>query len=116
MQERKLTLAGMMDGIVETMFSEAMQDVLSNIADPNTKSDAVRTITFTVTVKPNEKRTDAALNIECKTSLAKLRPVSTILLLGETEGLPAAVEAFRNEELFGDPHGRPRGVVEGGVR
>jgi hypothetical protein len=106
----------LMDGVVETMFDEAMQDVLANISDPNTKSDAVRTITFTVTVKPNEKRTDAALNIECKTSLAKLRPVSTMLLLGQSDGQPAAVEAFRNEELFGDPHGRPHGVVEGGVR
>jgi hypothetical protein len=39
-----------------------------------------------------------------------------MLLLGQSDGQPAAVEAFRNEELFGDPHGRPHGVVEGGVR
>ena len=114
-ESKKLKLASLSDGAAEMMFEAAMTDILENIDDPNTKADAVRTITLTITVKPNEQHTDAAIVMECTTKLAKTRPVGTVVLLGRSEGEFAAVEVLRQESLFGSPHGRPSGIVEGGA-
>lgn len=110
---RGVTLSGMMGGAAEELFADAFLRVLENIEDPNTDHKTTRKVTLVISVKPNEKRTDAVVGVDCKVKLAAVKPIGTVVLLGRTDGLPAAVEVLRQESLFGEPHGRPSGVVAG---
>lgn len=56
MPEVKLNLDTLQGGAARELFEIELQKVLRNIADPNTKPDAVRKLTLEVTIKPNEKR------------------------------------------------------------
>lgn len=110
---RQVELGTFMDGAAGLLFAEAFQRVLENIEDPATDVKATRRITLVISVKPNEKRTDAAIMVDCKTKLSPAKPMGTVVLLGRKDGQPAAVEVFQQERLFGEKFGRPEGVVVG---
>ena len=105
-----VTLTGVMDGAAEELFQQALSRVLENIDDPNTAPKAKRSITLTLSVEVDEERRNAKLYVDCKTKLAPSRPLSTHLHIGRHEGRMAAVEAFRQEEMFPTPNSRPAAV------
>lgn len=91
------TLAG---GAVEEKLQYALSEVADNIADPNTDPKKARKITMTLTVKPNEQRTIANVEIDVKTSLAAPIGISTTLMIDRDEKGKAVVS-----EIYGnDPN------------
>lgn len=113
MRSRDVNLSTLHDGAVDVLFREALADVLKNVEDPNADPKAKRKITITITVKPNEARESAAIDIDCKTKLAPLKPLATTVILGhDDDGEFSAVEILRQEKLPLDtPDSRPIGLV-----
>ncbi len=82
LQEIKLeTLDG---GGAAELFNNRFEELLRNIADPNTDPEAVREITLKVKVKPHKSRElgDLSYNISLKT--AGPRSVSAMAYFGKT--------------------------------
>jgi len=81
----KLSFATLAGGGVEEKLQYALDEVAENIADPNTDAKKVRKVTMTLTLKPNEQRTIANLEVDVKTSLAAPVGISTTLMIDRDE-------------------------------
>lgn len=86
------TLAG---GGVQEKLQYALKEVAENIADPNTDAKKTRKVTMTLTLKPNEQRSIANLEVDVKTSLAAPVGISTTLMIDrDKEGKIVAQEIY----------------------
>jgi len=81
----KLSFTTLAGGGVEEKLQYALDEVAENIADPNTDAKKVRKVTMTLTLKPNEQRTIANLEVDVKTSLAAPVGISTTLMIDRDE-------------------------------
>ena len=111
---RHVKLSTLLDGACDALFNEKLREVLENIEDPNTDPKAKRRIRLTVTFKPNEARENAAIDVDCEAKLAAPKPVGTVVLIGRSDGEPAAVELLHQESFTEQLVNGPRGVVSGG--
>lgn len=64
-------------GAMAERINRELQKVAENVMDPNTKADAVRTVTISIKIKPNEARQMGVSDIEVKSSLAPAKGVPT---------------------------------------
>jgi hypothetical protein len=111
MQEVTLDTIG--GGALSELFTAELARILSNITDPNTDATKKRTMTITVTFKPNKNRDVADVDLTCGTKLAGIMTVSTQLFMGKHHGKLIAVESDpRQSELF-DQERRPLASVAG---
>lgn len=55
-QEQNVKLENLGCGAAAEMFQKELENVIANICDPNTKPDAVRTVTLKVKIKPGKDR------------------------------------------------------------
>ncbi len=81
----ELSFATLAGGGVEEKLQYALNEVAENIADPNTDAKKARKVTMTLTLKPNEQRTIANLEVDVKTSLAAPMGISTTLMIDRDE-------------------------------
>lgn len=96
----KLSFSTLAGGGVEEKLQYALDEVAANIADPNTDPKKARKITMTLTLKPNEQRTIANLEIDVKTSLVAPVGISTTLMIDRDEKGKAVAQ-----EIYGkDPN------------
>jgi hypothetical protein len=73
-QSVKLTIANLGGGGLIEDFDRELRAVCENIADPNVKTDAVRTVTVIVKVKPDKKGQTAGVSFSVKSSLPGAEP------------------------------------------
>jgi len=101
-EEEKVSLATLKGGAAIEVFDMALQRVLDNINDPNTKPSATREVTLKVTIKPSEDRGSGAIAIACSSKLASIQEVGTVLYFGKDEMGDGAAFEFnaRQPELF----------------
>lgn len=66
------SLAG---GAMSERINRELGKVAENIMDPNTKADAVRTVTVTIKIKPDEAREIGMTDIQVKSSLAPAKGI-----------------------------------------
>nr|MDD3021825.1 replication terminator protein [Alphaproteobacteria bacterium] len=93
--EEKLSFATIAGGGVEEKLQYALSEVAANIADPNTDAKKARKVTMTLTIKPNESRMIANVDIDVKTSLAAPVGISTTLMIDrDKEGKVVASEIY----------------------
>ena len=104
------TLASVADGAAEALFADALTKVLENIDDLNTEAKAPRTITLTITIRPDERRQSGVVSVGCKTKMPTTKPVTNTVFMGRHLGKLAVVEAMPQEDMFTEPHGKPRAV------
>ena len=71
---------------------------MANIADINT-TEETRTITLTVSFKPNEDRTMCPIVVKCKSTLAGDKPFATALFLTEGPGRKPEAYEYNPEQL-----------------
>ena len=71
-----------------------MNRLVENILDPNTKATAVRKMTLTIKLAPDDRRENIVVSFEVKPSLAPTTPIVTSLYMaGEDScGVPQVVE------------------------
>jgi len=81
----KLSFSTLAGGGVEEKLQYALDEVAENIADPNTDAKKTRKVTMTLTLKPNEQRTIANLEVDVKTSLAAPVGISTTLMIDQDQ-------------------------------
>ena len=95
----KLSFSTLAGGGVQEKLQYALDEVAANIADPNTDAKKTRKVTMTLTLKPNEQRSIANLEIDIKTSLVAPIGISTTLMIDRDEKGQMAVQ-----EIYGkDP-------------
>ena len=81
----KLSFSTLAGGGVEEKLQYALDEVAANIADPNTDAKKARKVTMTLTLKPNEQRSIANLEIDVKTSMVAPKGISTTLMIDRDE-------------------------------
>jgi len=81
MSEQKLSLANLGDGGALELFDEALKTVLANIQDTNTSPDAARSITLTVTFKPDKSRDFGRLKYKVVPKIAPIAEQETRIFL-----------------------------------
>ena len=64
MDAHELTLATVMKGTVPEMFAVAAEQILANIADPNTSATAARTLHMEFTFKPFPDRSGVSISLK----------------------------------------------------
>jgi hypothetical protein len=103
---KKLTLATIGDGGLVEDFDRELRALCENIADPNVKTDAVRTITVTLKVKPDAKGQTAGLSYSVKSSLPGADPgiqMAWIAMDEEKKNITLFHVDQRQEPLFKEP-------------
>lgn len=111
---QNVTLDTIGSGALTELFSAELGRVLANIADPNTDIKTKRTITLTVSFKPNRDRDVADVEMKCGSKLAGIMGVETQLFVGLHQGHLIAVESDpKQSALFDEP--KPGAAVASGT-
>lgn len=76
-----LNLSQMAQGAFLEQFHREMDQVLANIADPNTEAKKPRKITLTATLKPDENREVISFEVQSKASLIPPKPLTTNIII-----------------------------------
>lgn len=96
-----VTLDTIGGGALTELFGAELARILENITDPNTDAKAKRTVTITVSFKPNRDRDIADVELKCASKLAGIMTVGTQLFMGKHQGKLIAVESDpRQSDLF----------------
>lgn len=101
-QEQFVSLATLANGSAVDLFDTEMKKVLTNILDPNTKADAVRSVTLKVDFKPSETRGVSEIAISAVSKLAPPKSAKSTLYIGTKKGEAVAVERDPNQMSFDD--------------
>lgn len=105
---KKLDAISINSGAVIDLLNNSFETVLANIIDPNTKADAVRKVTLTISIKPNEELTQAATEIEVKETLAPVKGSAGNIKLFEKNGkLHGVVDALDEMPMFPEDERNP---------
>lgn len=108
METTEIDITTICGGGVNEVFQREFQEVLANIADPNTDSEGTRKLTLTFTLKPHEDRSGAQVFFTCKSAL---QPVvvakSPVFLSRHTGMLKAYAVDQRQGSLFGGNETKP---------
>lgn len=90
-------------GALAEKFNMAFQEVLDNIADPNTGHKAKRKITVELTFEPNEERQLSQVDVQVKTKLAPSKSVGTTILI-DRDGQGGIIASEYNNQLKGQQY------------
>lgn len=71
-----------MGGALQERVARAISEVTGNIYDLNTKADATRKVTITLTIKPTKSRREAAISTQVVAKLAPLQDLETVAQIG----------------------------------
>lgn len=102
MDEQFVSLDSLGQGAAIEKFEDELNRVLENVLDPNTKPTTSRSVTLTVTFKPDEDRSFANTLIEVKSKLAPSRAVGTAIYIGRHAGRAVATERDTRQMRFDD--------------
>jgi len=98
---KKMQLDTVGGGALIELFERDLQQVLGNIADPNTSAKSMRKITMEIVFKPDEDRKAATITVASKAQLAGTREVTGSVFLGREKGANVAyVNDVRQEDMF----------------
>lgn len=97
-----VTLENIVGGAASEMFQGCLEKIIENIVNPNTKPDAVRSITLKMKVKPGKNdRSLCTVELSCDEKLAPVLPFETAMFVGMQHGVVAATEyAPQQQTLF----------------
>jgi hypothetical protein len=95
-EEQSVSLINLNGGAAVELFDDELQKAFDNIGDPNTKPDAVREVTLTVKLHPDEKRRYCDITIQAKSKTAPVRESSTMVFLGKKAGSSRVIASERN--------------------
>lgn len=79
-------------GAIGERLDYELSKVVDNIADLNTKADAVRKITLTLSLKPDSERQNIKMSTQVKPTLTPTNNIESALYLTESDEGKALVE------------------------
>lgn len=101
-------------GAMAERINRELQKVAENVLDPNTKAEAVRTVTVSIKIKPNDARQIGSTDIDVKSSLAPAKGVPTAFVFDYDKEGNAVMKELRTgndrDQLAMNDHGT---VVDG---
>ena len=103
-----ISLSDFANGAVEERFGQELQRVLENIADPNTDPGKARKLQVTLTIKGDENRDIASVEIQAKSTLVPARNVKTAIILDQdSKGhvVAAELKSGSKGQMFTDTDG-----------
>lgn len=90
------TLCG--GAVIEALHHE-VQNVLTNIADPNTEAKKVREVRLVIKVRPNEHRNMADVSVQTSSKLIPAAPLETSIIIDkDATGKAVAGEMWAGEQ------------------
>lgn len=101
--EEKVTLENLGHGAAAELFQAELNNVIFNILDPNTKPDALRSVTLKLKVKPSKERAMCAVEISCESRVAPSQPFESTLFVGIERGEATATEYNPNQQRIPFP-------------
>lgn len=100
--EHEISIATICGGGVPEVFQRELQEILKNIADPNTAAERPRSMTLKFTFKPTEDRSQSVIDFSCRASLQPVKMAKSQLFLSRHTGaLRAYAVDARQVALFG---------------
>lgn len=81
----KKSILQMARGAIQERADYEITKILDNILDPNTSATAVRKLTITLTLKPDDTRQNIAVGVVAKSTLAATNPVTTSLYVADQD-------------------------------
>jgi hypothetical protein len=109
----RVSLDNLGRGAAIERFDDELRRVLENILDPNT-TIAKRSVTLKVTIKPDEERALCQVDVDCKSSMAPVRPFKTNMFVGRDSHGVIATEHNPNQMRLDFDVNKPRIVDNGG--
>jgi hypothetical protein len=82
---KKASVKTMIRGAVAEQVDDAIQEVLDDIGDINKPPKEKRTVTLKIEFKSDEVRSRAEIKTHCSVSLAKPKPLETVVFIGKEE-------------------------------
>lgn len=79
-------------GAIGERLDYELSKVVENISDLNTKADAVRKITLTLSLKPDSERQNIKMSTQVKSTLTPTNNIESALFLTESDEGKALVE------------------------
>jgi len=95
-----INLESFAGGALAEKFNDGFQDVLKNIADPNTDCKKKRKLILELEFQPDEERELSMVNIKVKTKLAPPEPVATKILI-DKDGKGNVIASEYNKQVKG---------------
>lgn len=86
-----VSIASLAGGALAEEFTLHLARVIADMADVNT-TEAKRTITLKVSLKPNERRTMCEVEVTGDSTLAPSKPTKTQMFFGMIGGVPQSSE------------------------
>ena len=81
MERQIKKLDELMDGALTERFNQAMDEVMRNVADPNTDPKAKRQIKIVIDVVPNERRDTASFKTHVESKIAPKMAISNVVFI-----------------------------------
>jgi|APSaa5957512622_1039677.scaffolds.fasta_scaffold32595_2 hypothetical protein len=95
-----VSIADLHGGAVVEKADMELAKVWENIQDINTEAKKPRKVTITITVRPNENREEAKLDIAASSTLAPYRATETRVGIDTVDGQACAVEVQDTQRDF----------------
>lgn len=90
-------------GALSEKFNVAFQDVIKNIADPNTSHKAKRKLVVELIFEPTEDRELSMVGIHTKTTLAQPKGVGTRIMI-DSDGEGGIIASEYNNQIKGQQY------------
>lgn len=101
-----ITLESLASGGISERFQQELNKVLANIGDPNTSAKALRKISVSLTIKPDENREVAEVIIQASSTLAPSKELMTTIIMDrDNEGRVVGAElksSMKGQTFLGD--------------
>ena len=78
----ELSIKTLKQGACLERFDRALAELVANVLDPNTDPKGKRSVSLTLTVKPNEARNMADISVAVTSKLQPVQPLATGCTLG----------------------------------
>lgn len=88
-------------GALAEKLNMSLEEVVSNLLDPNTDHSKTRKLTITMKFKTDDTRELSSMEVETKTTLAPTIPVSTKMLIGRDIDTGQVVAKEWNNQIKG---------------
>lgn len=85
-QPKKLTLANIGGGELALLVEREMSAICENIADPNIKAEAVRSLKVEIKIKPDKRRQTAEITYQVKSAVPGIEANKTTAFIGMDQG------------------------------
>lgn len=96
-----LTLDNLGLGAARELFQNELDKVLENILDPNTPATAKRSVALSVTIVPNEDRSECGIQIEATSKIAPYKGAGGVIFVGRKDGRAVATSYDARQMTLG---------------